>query len=72
VGSISVKRGDKVTAGQVIGISGDGKDKAAAGNAFGLDPQVHFEVRGGNGLPHKNGGTIFNPHDYLPRTNPHD
>ncbi len=66
VGSMNVKAGAKVKAGDIIGISGDGRDPTAAGNAHNLDPQVHVEIRGGNGLPAKNGGTIYNPWDYLP------
>ena len=54
---IKVKKGDKVTKGQLIGLSGGAKGEKGAGNSTG--PHLHFEV-------YKD-GKLVNPMDHIDR-----
>jgi murein DD-endopeptidase MepM/ murein hydrolase activator NlpD len=61
-----VNKGDKVKAGQLIGFVGDtgnATDKKGIGR-----PQLHYEVRYGDGLT-KAGRVVINPSYFLPIDN---
>lgn len=58
--SINVSEGQKVSAGQLIGYSGN------TGNSSG--PHLHYEVRNANKNYGSKGELCLNPNDYLPGT----
>jgi lysostaphin len=62
LGSVAVKAGDRVNAGDVVGTVGRTGDVPPM-----ADAHVHFEVRLGGPLPRSAGGNVVNPKDYLPR-----
>jgi murein DD-endopeptidase MepM/ murein hydrolase activator NlpD len=63
-----LRAGDKVTAGQqigVVGVSGNAGDHGKL--AKGGTPHVHFEIRFGKPVGLQNGGTVINPGYFLPQ-----